>query len=434
MPLPLRTCIIAVLALGIATSCVDRRQHQIDREAELRKGVAPTIQQRHLNPHSNGKNHHWSKIDLSKKSSANINDDIDDTPEIKVAVLLPLTGKSAEIGKSLLDAAKLALFDKYATLPRNKRFVKIVLLPKDTEASAKIAKVVAQDAINEGAKIIIGPLFSDAVTAVSSVAAKHNINMLTFSNNVDVAQDGVYLLGFMPDQQVNRVLDEAYSKNIKNIALLAPNNEYGHIVASTFRRSMVINSKSISGIELYSSSARDVDIEIQKILRGRSKEADSSDEIEAILIADGGAKLESIVSRLNDFGVSQRTLQLLGTGLWHSSSIIGSPKLIGGWFPAAPLNSYLGFERRFLNYYDYTPHPISGISYDAVTLVIALANRAGSPRFGKEYITAKRGFRGAASGLFRCYDNGICKRNMAILQVGREKFRELAPAARFFGD
>jgi branched-chain amino acid transport system substrate-binding protein len=118
--------------------------------------------------------------------------------QVRVGLLLPLTGPAADLAKDMLDAAQMALFD---VGPND-----LVLLPRDTAGTPEGARQAAQQAIQEGAAVILGPLFNQAVTAVSPVAAQANVRVLAFSNVTAAASDGTYLLGFRPEEQVERIV------------------------------------------------------------------------------------------------------------------------------------------------------------------------------------------------------------------------------------
>ena len=88
-------------------------------------------------------------------------------PEIKVGLLLPLSGPAEAIGRDMLDAAQMALFDVGDN--------KLVLLPRDTAGTPAGARLAAQEVIREGAEVILGPLLAADVAAVSPIAAQANI-------------------------------------------------------------------------------------------------------------------------------------------------------------------------------------------------------------------------------------------------------------------
>jgi branched-chain amino acid transport system substrate-binding protein len=124
-------------------------------------------------------------------------------PEVRVGLLLPLSGPAEALGRDMLDAAQMALFDVGDN--------KLVLLPRDTAGTPAGARRAAEQVIEAGAEVILGPLFAPAVAAISPLAAQADIRVLAFSNDASVATEGTYLLGFRPEEQVRRVVDYALS-------------------------------------------------------------------------------------------------------------------------------------------------------------------------------------------------------------------------------
>ncbi len=351
-------------------------------------------------------------------------------PEVRVGLLVPLSGDSAELGQSLLDAAMLALFDKYSTTPKEGLRTQLVIIPKDTEGNPQGAAKAAEQAIAEGAKLLIGPLFSDSVRAVAPIAAKSGTHVLSFSNNRAVAEKGVFLFGFMPDQQVDRVVKEAFDRHSSRIGALLPANAYGKLVADSLRRMTIMYNKPLTGIEFYPPSATDIDMEIQRLIGGRV--GGGEPPLDALLLAEGGDRLGMLLARLKNFGITNANVQLLGTGVWDNPDLATMNGLAGGWFASAPLRAYRGFEQRFSHANGYLPPRLASLAYDAVALAATLAQSPGGPDFSLMALTDPSGYSGPANGIFRLNNDGVCVRGLAVLEVGRGDLRELAPAPRSF--
>jgi len=348
-------------------------------------------------------------------------------PVVKVGLLVPFSGKAANLGSAFMDASMQALFDRY-NRPGDVR-VKVEIIAKDTKGTALGAQAAAQEAIGEGARILLGPLFTDAVKAASRVSKSRGIPMITFSNNRDVASPNVYVFGFVPIQQVARVAEGAMGMKIKDFALLAPNNDYGQRVSAALRRAVVPGNGNVSAVEFYAPEANDVDIEIQRLLKaGKS----TFKKIDAIMIAEGGAKLEYIVDRLANFGASRSNVKLLGTGKWDDESLLFNKNVHGGLFASTPMRAYQTFKSRFTQQYGYQPPRIASLGYDATALAIALANAPRGPAFTAANITKAKGYYGAANGLFRCSVQGICDRALSLIEVTSQGFKEIEPAPRAF--
>ncbi len=218
------------------------------------------------------------------------------TPTIKIGLLIPMTGGSAELGQSLLDAAILAVYDKYSTMAPRDITARIELLPEDTGDSIEGAEKSAQDAIEAGATMILGPVFSKQVSAVASIARSKNVPVVTFSNNATVAGDGVYLFGFIPEQQVVRVIQYAISRKFSNVAALVPSNPYGATIVKQLSTEMRKNNGRAHPIEYYQENLSGLDVNVGRLSRFLQEQ--QTNKGQALFIAEGGAKLKSLTETL----------------------------------------------------------------------------------------------------------------------------------------
>jgi len=350
-------------------------------------------------------------------------------PVVKVGLLIPMSGESVALGKSLLDAAILAVYDKYSTLAVPETTAKVVLLPKDTGDNIEGAEKAAQDVIQEGAQIILGPVFSKQVSVVSSSARHKNIPVITFSNNTAVAGDGVYLFGFIPEQQVIRIVQYSLSHNIGNIAALVPSNPYGAAIVKQLSTEVHKRGGHLHPIEYYSEDMLALDNNVSRLARFLQDEPIKG---QSVFVAEGGEKLKTLTDTLAANAINQTNVQLLGTGLWDDPEIVKWPSLHGGWFASSPPERYRAFEQHFIATYSYKPERRASLSYDAVALAINLALASKGNGFPKEMITDPVGFNGPANGIFRFKEDGSIERGLSVLMVTGSGFRSIDPAPTMF--
>lgn len=330
---------------------------------------------------------------------------------VKVGLLVPLTGQAAEVGMALQDAATLALMDKYSHADTSGSNIKVVLVPKDTKGTPAGAAEAARSVLNAGAELIVGPLFSQSVSAVAPIAKQRGVNVLTFSNNPDVAGDNVFVFGFQADQQVRRILNYALNRNLANIGLLAPNNAYGAIVKESATATMQASGLTLAAEQYYNPNLM-ANAEIDRLA---ATHADT--QLNAVLLPEGGQKLSAIVENLRAKGVSQPGVRFLGTGLWDEPVVLRSGALAGGWFASSPPDRFDAYARRFEEFFGYTPPRISALAYDALALAASLAMNESGNGLSAANLTDPIGYNGPVNGIFRCMGNGICERGLAVLEV-----------------
>ena len=352
-------------------------------------------------------------------------------PTVKVAILLPLSGDSVAVGNSMLDAATMAVSDAYLTTPSDQIHSRIILIPKDTGQTAADTKVIAKQAIDQGATLIIGPLFSQSVTTVAPVAKESNIKMLTFSNNSAVAADGVYVFGFLPEQQVTRMAEYAYLHNLQRIALLAPNDAYGEKIKTKLVESYGQKGGTVAPAELYAPSPTNIDAAVSRLSQAYNNLGEER-RFQAIFIAEGGNQLKNIINSLRKSKIDLKKVKLIGTGQWDDPEVAAIPEMQGAWFPAAPPESHQIFEKRFVAAYGYKPIRLASLAYDAVTLVATLTMATPGTGITTEALTHPEGFVGPANSLYRLNKDGTSQRQLGIMEVNGGGFKVIDPALKHF--
>ncbi len=331
---------------------------------------------------------------------------------VKVALILPLTqgaGPSA-VGTSLRNAADLALSEAGST--------DVTLLVKDDQSTAAGAQAAAQAAVADGADLIIGPLFSPSVRAAAQIASGAHKPMIAFSTDASVAQPGVYLLSFLVETYVDRIVDFAISKGKKSFAALIPYNDYGRIAAAEFQQAAARRGVRVMEIEHY--QAQTANAAVRKI-------AALGDQIDALFIADQASAMPAMAQALSANGLTSRKVQILGTGLWNDARVLSLPALQGAWFAAPDNTGFNAFAARYRAKYGSDPTRIATLSYDAVSLAVALAHRPGPDRFSTAVLTNHAGFNGA-DGVFRFRPNGLNDRGLAIMEINNGTAVQLSPA------
>ena len=375
-------------------------------------------------------------------------------PAARVGLLLPLSGRYASEGETLLRAAQLALFDT-----ADEHFL---LLPRDTGGTATGAERAALALLEDGVDLLLGPLFAEGVNAVTVHARARGVSVVAFSTDRAAASEGVYLLGHTPRAQIRRVFAHAVAEGHRRIALLAPETRYGATVADEAKAAATLTGLSLTRVREYAPDASDAADVVRDLAeydrrarelrderralarqgdaaaRRRLKRLETLDTLgelpfDALLLADGGARLRQVAPLLPFYDIDPAEIRVLGTGLWDDPATLGEPALVGGWFAGPDAAARRNFEARYRRVFGAPPGAIATVAYDATALAAALA-RAGTP-FGAQAIGNRGGFVGA-DGLFRFDDEGIAERGLAVFEVGGGgETRVVSPApARFDAD
>jgi branched-chain amino acid transport system substrate-binding protein len=343
------------------------------------------------------------------------------TGQVKVALILPLsaTGNAGLAGQAMRNASELALTE--FNQPN------IQLLVKDDGGTPDAAQAAAQQALDEGAAIILGPLFAQSVSVVGQMARARNVPVIAFSTDASVAAPGVYLLSFLPESDVERIVQYATSTGKRSFAALVPDNPYGSVVEGAFRQDVSRHGAQIIALEHYTHDKAAMAAPVRAV-------AQSAGRADALFIPDGGDAVPDVVQLLIADGVNTKKIQLLGTGLWDDPRIYGTPALEGALYAAPDSAGYRGFSTRYRSHYNQDPVRTATLAYDAVALVAALVKTQPDPqqRFSAQVLTNPSGFTGI-DGLFRFRPNGTNERGLAVLRVTPSGPQSVAPAPRSFG-
>jgi ABC-type branched-subunit amino acid transport system substrate-binding protein len=340
------------------------------------------------------------------------------TGQIKAALILPLTapGNAGVAGQAMRNAAEMAIAEFNGP--------NIQLLVKDDAGTPDAARAGAQQAIDQGAEIILGPLFAQSVTYVGQVARAHNIPVIAFSTDTNVAASGVYLLSFLPESDVDRIVQYATSTGKHSFAALIPDNPYGTVVEAAFKQAIARRSSTIVGLERYAHDRSAMAGPVQNITQASAR-------ADALFIPDGGDAVPGVVAALAADGLNLKRLQLLGTGLWDDPRIYATPALDGGLYAAPDGAGYRNFTQRYRKRYGQDPVRTATLAYDAVALIAALVKTQGAARFSAETLTNPSGFSGI-DGLFRFRPDGTNDRGLAVMRVAPGGPQIVSPAPKSF--
>lgn len=335
---------------------------------------------------------------------------------VKVGLILPqsASGNAGLAAQSMKNAAEMA----YAEFQNPN----IQLLVKDDAGSAAGAQQAAQQALNEGAEIIIGPLFAVSVPAVAQLTRARNIPVIAFSTDSSVAGRGVYLLSFLPESDVNRIVEYAYGTGKRSFAALLPQNAYGNVVEVAFKQAVARKGGRVVAFERYGADRATAAKNIAAQLTGA----------DALLLADDGEAVVATADALTTAGVNLRNVQLLGTGLWDNPRVFASASMLGGLYAAPDPAGFRAFSGRYRAKYGNDPVRTATLAYDAVALVAALARTQGGQRFTPEVLTNQSGFAGI-DGLFRFRSDGGNDRGLAVMKVASGGGQPVAGSPKSFG-
>jgi len=329
---------------------------------------------------------------------------------VKVALLLPLTatGHTAAVAKAMKQAGELALFEL-----DNPAFQIIV---KDDKSTPEGARAAAEEAIKEGAEVILGPLFAASVQAIAPIARAARIPVIAFSNDRQVAGNGVYLLGFLPQQEVERVASYSLAQGHRRFAALLPQDAYGKVVEAAFRDAVAAGGGVIAALETYPAGTNAMVEPAERIATALRHADEAGQPIDALFVPGGAEILPSLGPLLTYANLDTTRVKLLGTGGWDYANIGRERVFLGGWYAAPDPRGWREFSERFAKTFGSSPPRLASMVYDAVSIVIRLSGQPAGTRFSAASLTREAGFSGV-DGPLRLLESGISRRGLAVLEV-----------------
>lgn len=349
---------------------------------------------------------------------------IDPGRPVQVALLVPRSsgiGGDSILSRDLENAARLAMADLQG--------VRIDLRVYDTGSSTAQAAAAASTAVADGAKILLGPLRADAANAAGLAVAGSGVNVLSFSNNPDIAGGNVYILGTTFNSVATRLVNHAARTGKGRIYAVYEQTPAGEVGRRAIEQAVARSSASLAGVQGYPFSQAGVTAAVPGIVAGvRGSGA------QALFLTAGSVdSLPLLAQLLPGAGLGPESVQYMGLTRWDiPPSTLSLPGLQGGWFALPDPGPAQAFRSRYQAAYGAAPNPIAGLAYDGIAAVGALVRSGRSDALGASALTQSSGFVGV-NGIFRFRSDGTNDRALAIAEIRNNQVVVIDPAPRRFG-
>ena len=394
---------------------------------------------------------------------------------VTISLLLPMSDSRENIralAEDLFNAAQLAVFDAGQG--------KIVLRLHDTQGTPEGAARAAKEAIAAEADILIGPLFSSSAKAVAPVLSGRTVSALAFSNDRSVRADNIWLLGFMPEQNIDRVVVETISQGLVRFGVLVPEGAYGDLLLQQVRQRIERFGGELVQAEAYPEDAKGMFDPVRRLAQFDRRKQAHTDELarltaearrlapadtpddklfsvlrtiapelvsayeglkrsetlgeipyDVVFVPEGGLALRKLAPLLPYFDIDPKLVKFIGTGLWDDPSLSQEPPLHGGWYAAPDRTLWAGYQKRYEQLFARPAPRLTSIAYDSVSLAIKLATINQQQPFSYDLLTDPNGFAGL-DGIVRLTADGLNDRGLAVQEITARAPRIVSPAPRSF--
>lgn len=330
---------------------------------------------------------------------------------LNVGVLLPLSGKAADIGQGMQNAMFMALDD----LKNNRLMLKFY----DTKSSETGALQAAEKAISEGADLILGPLMGEEVKAMANVALSEDVPVVSFTTSPQVLQKGIYTIGLLNAEQIDRAVSYAVSQNRTRMAMLVPDNNSGLNIVKAAIMSAETNKMKLTKVAFYNPNRMDFSSIV--------KELSSQSDFDTVLIADNGNRLKSIASMFAYNDIMYPDVLFMGTSAWDNTNLSKETILYNSVYPMVSKNYGTYFADKYKNTFGEQPKTIYSFAYDSVLLASILSGKNRDDL--NVGITGKSGFIGV-NGFFKILPTGQSFHSLEMLEITKDGTKVVSSASK----
>jgi len=347
------------------------------------------------------------------------------TPGAPVQVALLVPSGSVDAGNAILaanleNAARLAISDLSG--------VQIDLRVYGTQGDPAVAAQMARQAVDDGARIILGPVRSAEANAVGTAVASDGVNVLSFSNNPAIAGNNVFVLGLTPDNAARRVFEYAARNNRGRVLVVGEQTPSGELVMAAVDRALNGTGSTIVATQTYEFSQQGIVNALPEI----ADAARTSGAQSVLFTADSAGALPVLVQLLPDNRIAYPQFQFMGITQWNvPPATLQLRGLQDGWFTLPDPGLVSQFEARFTQAYGEAPHPIAGLAYDGIAAIGALLGTGSADALSRASLTQGSGFVGV-NGIFRLMPDGTNQRGLAVATIRDNAVVILEPAPRSF--
>ena len=394
---------------------------------------------------------------------------------ITITLLLPISSSDENVrtlANTLLQAAQLALFD--VARPE------LLLRVQDTGGTPVGAQTAARLALAAGTDLIVGPLFATSVQAVAPVLADERVPALALSNDRSVASKNIWLLGFIPEDNIDRAIAQTIGQGLTRFGALLPEGAYGERLGRALYEGIARYGGELVQIEIYPPDAPGMFEPVKRLAQYETRRAAHGEEMarleaearllaptdtesenlfdsirdiapelvstyealkrvetlgeipyDAVFMPEGGLALRNLAPLLPYFDVDPRRVKFVGTGLWDDPELGQEPPLHGGWYAAPDAALWRKFSDHYADKFLTRPARLASIAYDAVALAARLSAVHASAPFRPETLTDPNGFAGI-DGILRLTSKGLAERGLAVHEIRRKKTILVSPAPASF--
>ena len=356
--------------------------------------------------------------------------------KIMLGLLVPLTGKNAEIGQSILKSTRLAINKINNT--------SIEIIPKDTGSNPNLTLKSAKEMSELGIKLVIGPVFSENLEYLDELK---EITFLSLTNKSDKSSKNIINAGINATSQIKAIKKFIELNEIKKTIFLTPDVDYKIEVEKAISNTKIKIFKN----HTYSIDPTKLTKQIEKITDYKKRKQNLKDEIirleksdvtnkkrlienlekqdtlgdvkfDSLIIADFDESLKSVTTSLLYTDIYPKNKYFITLNQWFDESLLNETSSQPLYFPSINKENYEKFSLEYFQKFNQYPNQLSFLSFDLVGLVYYLILQNDST-IDDSIFTKKALFKGKI-GIFEIKNNKI-NHILNFYKIENKKFKKI---------
>jgi len=356
--------------------------------------------------------------------------------KIKIGLLVPLTGKDSEIGKSIIKSTRLAInkIDNFS----------IEIIPRDTQSNPQSTLRAAKELAELNIKIVIGPVFNENLIYLDELTG---ITFLSLTNKNNNFSKNIINAGINATSQLKTIKKFIELNEIKKTIFLTPDVKYKNEINKAISNSKIKIIKNytydtdptkltqqiekITNYDIRKQNLKDEIVRLEKsnqnnkerlIEKLKKRDTLGNIKFDSVIIADFDESLKSVTTSLLYTDVSPKKKYFITLNQWFDMSLLEEASVQPLYFPSINKANYENFSTEYFEKFNQYPNQLSFLSFDLVGLVYYLILQNNSI-IDEKIFSKKTLFKGKV-GIFEIKNNKI-SHILNFYKVENEEFKKI---------
>jgi len=355
---------------------------------------------------------------------------------LKIAAILPLSGKYEDIGNNLLKTFELTIFEL--------NNLNVSLLPFDNQSTKEGTKFAFQELQNEKIDIVIGPVFFEHLKEISKDPNFSKYIFFSLTNETTDIPPNVISFGVNINSQINAI-KPVLLKNNKTKIFFGEKNTFSELIFTKLKNEKISFYK-----DYFFTDFQDIDKQSQiatsywwrnKKLKDLIDKLNNSQNEEDKIKAKNLEKLDtlggvnyqqiftpsfdnnliSILSFFDYYDVNYDNAEFISLNQWFDKKLLIEPSLQNLIFPSINFDNFKELNNKFVKNFGKEISNIEILAYDLLPLLASVWYSKNEDSFSVNDFTDKE-FKGK-SGIFKITKSNTTERKLNLYQIQNKQFK-----------